>query len=93
MIVHFNLCFFLQQVLHWYIFLYKQLCSVFCFRMSTESAWCKASGEPSFAQILKKNISPKPPQQMLNVTFTPQGGNADDLDTTGISRVIQITGQ
>lgn len=62
-------------------------------RMSTESAWCKASGEPSFAQILKKNISPKPPQQMLNVTFTPQGGNADDLDTTGISRVIQITGQ
>ncbi|XP_072351808.1 adenosine deaminase domain-containing protein 1 isoform X2 [Scyliorhinus torazame] len=60
--------------------------------MSSDSAWRKGSGEPSFAQILKKNIPPKPPQQTLNVTFTPQGGTAEDLDS-GVSRVIQISGQ
>ncbi|XP_051901058.1 adenosine deaminase domain-containing protein 1 [Pristis pectinata] len=60
--------------------------------MSTESAWRKGSGEPSFAQILKKNIPPKPPQQMLNVTFTPQSTSVEDLDTD-VSRVIQIPGQ
>ncbi|XP_038648314.1 adenosine deaminase domain-containing protein 1-like isoform X2 [Scyliorhinus canicula] len=60
--------------------------------MSSDSAWRKGSGEPSFAQILKKNIPPKPPQQTLNVTFTPQGGTAEDLDS-GVSRVIHISGQ
>ncbi|XP_043529985.1 adenosine deaminase domain-containing protein 1 isoform X4 [Chiloscyllium plagiosum] len=60
--------------------------------MSSDSAWRKGSGEPSFAQILKKNIPPKPSQQTLNVTFTPQGGTAEDLDS-GVSRVIQISGQ
>ncbi|XP_048450966.1 adenosine deaminase domain-containing protein 1 isoform X4 [Rhincodon typus] len=61
-------------------------------KMSGDSAWRKGSGEPSFAQILKKNIPPKPSQQTLNVTFTPQGGTAEDLDS-GVSRVIQISGQ
>uniref|UniRef100_UPI00398ED398 adenosine deaminase domain-containing protein 1 isoform X2 n=1 Tax=Pristiophorus japonicus TaxID=55135 RepID=UPI00398ED398 len=60
--------------------------------MSSDSAWRKGSGEPSFAQILKKNISPKTPQQTLNVTFTTQGGAAEDLDS-GVPRVIQISGQ
>ncbi|XP_048401534.1 adenosine deaminase domain-containing protein 1 isoform X2 [Stegostoma tigrinum] len=60
--------------------------------MSGDSAWRKGSGEPSFAQILKKNIPPKLPQQALNVTFTSQGGTAEDLDS-GVSRVIQISGQ
>ncbi|XP_067827068.1 adenosine deaminase domain-containing protein 1 [Heptranchias perlo] len=60
--------------------------------MSSDSAWRKGSGEPSFAQILKKNIPPKPPQQILNVSFTPQGGATEDLDS-GVSRVIQISGQ
>ncbi|XP_062902601.1 adenosine deaminase domain-containing protein 1 [Mobula hypostoma] len=59
--------------------------------MSTESPWHKGLGEPSFAQILKKNIPPKP-EQMLNVTCTPQGEGAEDLEA-GVSRVIQISGQ
>ncbi|XP_069781284.1 adenosine deaminase domain-containing protein 1 isoform X2 [Narcine bancroftii] len=56
-------------------------------KMSSENAWHKTSGEPSFAQILKKNIPvlPKPPQQMLNEC-------AEDMDT-GQSRVSQILGQ
>ncbi|XP_078087991.1 adenosine deaminase domain-containing protein 1 [Mustelus asterias] len=60
--------------------------------MSSDSAWRKGSGEPSFAQILKKNIPPKPPQQTLSVTFTSQVGTTEDLDS-GVSRVIQISGQ
>ncbi|XP_072898941.1 adenosine deaminase domain-containing protein 1 isoform X2 [Hemitrygon akajei] len=59
--------------------------------MSTQSPWHKGLGEPSFAQILKKNIPPKA-EQMLNVTCTPHAGGAEDLET-GVSRVIQISGQ
>ncbi|XP_007906466.2 adenosine deaminase domain-containing protein 1 [Callorhinchus milii] len=60
--------------------------------MSGDGAWRRGSGEPSFAQILKKNIPPKPPAPTLSVTFTPQAGAAEESDS-GVARVIQLSGQ